>query len=70
MSITTEDQMTGMQKISELLPILKAMTEYVKPGMTTKDLDEYGGKILSDFGAKSSPLPYLWISRLDVYQRG
>ncbi|MGG7471324.1 type I methionyl aminopeptidase [Chryseobacterium arthrosphaerae] len=56
MSITTEDQMTGMQKVSEAVAYtLKAMTEYAKPGMTTKELDEYGAKILSDFGAKSAP---------------
>lgn len=31
------------------------MREYAKPGMTTKELDNYGGKILDEFGAKSAP---------------
>jgi len=34
---------------------LKEMSNYAKPGMTTKQLDEYGAKILEGFGAKSAP---------------
>lgn len=56
MSITNEDQMIGMQKVSEAVAYtLKKMTEYAESGMTTKDLDEYGAKILEGFGAKSAP---------------
>ena len=56
MSITNEDQMIGMQKVSEAVAYtLKKMIEYAEPGMTTKDLDEYGAKILEGFGAKSAP---------------
>ncbi|RQO41562.1 type I methionyl aminopeptidase [Chryseobacterium sp. KBW03] len=56
MSITNEDQMIGMQKVSEAVAYtLKKMMDYAEPGMTTKDLDEYGAKILEDFGAKSAP---------------
>jgi methionyl aminopeptidase len=56
MSITNEDQMIGMQKVSEAVAYtLKKMMEYAEPGMTTKDLDEYGAKILEGFGAKSAP---------------
>ena len=56
MSITNEYELTGMQKVSEAVAYtLKAMTHYAQPGMTTKDLDEYGAKILADFGAKSAP---------------
>lgn len=56
MSITNEDQMLGMQKVSEAVAYtLKKMMDYAKPGMTTKDLDEYGAKILEGFGAKSAP---------------
>ncbi|HEX8331332.1 MAG TPA: type I methionyl aminopeptidase, partial [Segetibacter sp.] len=29
--------------------------DYAKPGITTKQLDNYGGKILNDYGAKSAP---------------
>ncbi|HEV2479897.1 MAG TPA: type I methionyl aminopeptidase, partial [Puia sp.] len=57
MSITKEAELTGMKKASEAVACaLKEMSKYAQPGMTTKQLDNYGGKILSDFGAKSAPL--------------
>jgi methionyl aminopeptidase len=56
MSITKETELTGMKKASEAVACtLKEMRVYAQPGMTTKQLDNYGAKILSDFGAKSAP---------------
>ena len=56
MSITKESDLVGMQKASEAVAItLKEMSKYAKAGMTTKELDNYGGKILNDLGAKSAP---------------
>ena len=56
MSITREEELTGMKKASEAVALtLKEMQHFVQPGMTTKELDEYGAKILSSFGAKSAP---------------
>jgi methionyl aminopeptidase len=56
MSITNEAELTGMQKASEAVSYtLKEMTNYARPGMTTKQLDNYGGQILSDLGARSAP---------------
>jgi methionyl aminopeptidase len=56
MSITKEDELTGMKKASEAVAhTLKEMRNYAQPGMTTKQLDNYGAKILRDFGAKSAP---------------
>ncbi|MBC7850460.1 MAG: type I methionyl aminopeptidase [Chitinophagaceae bacterium] len=56
MSITREAELIGMKKASEAVALtLKAMTNYAQPGMTTKQLDSYGAKILSGFGAKSAP---------------
>ncbi len=56
MSITNESELIGMQKASEAVAYtLKEMTNYAQPGMTTKELDEFGAKVLSDFGAKSAP---------------
>jgi len=56
MSITKEDELIGMKKVSEAVAqTLKEMCDYALPGMTTKQLDKYGAKILSDFGAKSAP---------------
>ena len=56
MSITREAELTGMQKASEAVACtLKAMRNFAEPGMTTKQLDNYGAAILSGFGAKPAP---------------
>ncbi|SDH41283.1 type I methionyl aminopeptidase [Chitinophaga filiformis] len=56
MSITKESELLGMQKASEAVAFtLKEMRTYAQPGMSTKELDEYGAKILSGLGAKSAP---------------
>src|SRR3569623_211509 len=56
MSISTEDEKNGMQLASDAVAItLKKMREYTKPGITTKELDEYGGQLLAQMGAKSAP---------------
>lgn len=56
MSITREAELIGMQKVSEAVACtLREMRTYAQPGMTTKQLDEYGAAILSSFGAKSAP---------------
>jgi len=56
MSITNEQEMEGMKRISEAVGVtLKAMREYAKPGISAKEVDEYGGQILNDLGAKSAP---------------
>lgn len=45
-----------MQKASEAVAYaLKEMRNHAAPGMTTKQLDNYGGQILRDLGAKSAP---------------
>ena len=56
MSITKEEELIGMQKASEAVAFtLKEMRNYSKAGISTKQLDNYGAAILSDFGAKSAP---------------
>ena len=56
MSITAESELIGMQKVSEAVAqTLKEMRNFAQPGMSTKELDEYGGQILKDLGAKSAP---------------
>lgn len=56
MSITTESELLGMQKVSDAVAYtLKEMREFARPGISTKTLDEYGGTILRDLGARSAP---------------
>jgi methionyl aminopeptidase len=56
MSITNNAELEGMQAISlAVAKTLKAMREYAKPGISTKELDDYGGNLLAEMGAKSAP---------------
>lgn len=56
MSITTPEELKGMQKVSEAVAFtLREMRNFAKPGMTTKQLDDYGAQILLEYGAKSAP---------------
>ena len=56
MSITNESELLGMKKASEAVAhTLRKMSAYAKPGITTKELDDYGAEILAGFGAKSAP---------------
>ncbi|UTW65475.1 type I methionyl aminopeptidase [bacterium SCSIO 12643] len=56
MSITNEAELNGMKRVSEVVGItLKRMREYARVGMSTKELDEFGGEILKSYGAKSAP---------------
>jgi methionyl aminopeptidase len=56
MSITSQADVAGLQRISEAVgSTLKQMRDYARPGMTTKEVDDYGGSLLAAFGAKSAP---------------
>lgn len=56
MSITKETELIGMKKVSDAVAYtLKEMKDHAKPGMTTKELDDFGAGILQEFGANSAP---------------
>src|SRR3569833_1702775 len=56
MSITKESELAGMQKASLAVACtLKEMVNHARPGMSTKELDEFGARVLSGFGARSAP---------------
>jgi len=56
MSITKEEELIGMKRASEAVATtLREMSGHAKPGMTTRELDEFGAKVLERFGAKSAP---------------
>jgi methionyl aminopeptidase len=57
MSITTNEDLAGIKAVSELVAhALRQMIDHAKPGMTTKDLDDFGGLILAKHGAVSAPI--------------
>ncbi|MHA7099403.1 type I methionyl aminopeptidase [Roseivirga pacifica] len=56
MSISKESELIGMKAISEVVgKTLRLMREHAAIGMSTKELDEFGGEILKSHGAKSAP---------------
>ena len=56
MSITSQIELLGMQRVSDAVALtLRNMREYAAPGLSTKELDEYGGSLLKAFGARSAP---------------
>ncbi|MES2680924.1 MAG: type I methionyl aminopeptidase [Bacteroidota bacterium] len=56
MSINKESDLAGMKKASDAVAYtLKEMRNHARPGISTKDLDNYGGQILNDLGARSAP---------------
>jgi methionyl aminopeptidase len=56
MSISSEQEKLGMQKVSEAVAYtLKAMRKHCREGMSAKALDEFGADLLQSFGARSAP---------------
>lgn len=56
MIINNKTDLEGMIQVSEAVAItLKKMQEYARAGMSTKELDDYGGEVLATFGARSAP---------------
>lgn len=56
MSITKESELLGMKRASDAVGIaLKKMREYARPGMSTKELDDFGAELLQSLGAKPAP---------------
>lgn len=56
MSITTEEELQGMQAAGAVVrQVLNAMKERVRPGVTTGELDAVGAKVMRHNGAQSAP---------------
>jgi len=56
MCITTEEELAGMQaagKIARL--VLEAMRAAVRPGISTRELDEIGARVMTEHDAQSAP---------------
>lgn len=56
MSITKRSEWEGIITISDIVAvILNEMRNYCRPGLTTKDVDDFGGQMMKDFGIRSAP---------------
>ncbi len=56
MIVSSEDELNGLKEIGRLCAVaLKAMGAALEPGITTRELDMIGRKILEDAGARSAP---------------
>ncbi len=56
MSIANESELIGLQRVIDAIALtLKRMKKYAQAGMSTRELDDYGGQMLEEFGAKSVP---------------
>lgn len=56
MTIKSAEELEGMKAVSEAVGYtLREMRKHARPGMSTKELDEFGGRLLAEFGAKSAP---------------
>ncbi|KYG69473.1 type I methionyl aminopeptidase [Bdellovibrio bacteriovorus] len=57
MIVKTEADLEGLKKIGKVVAnCLQYMARSIEPGMTTKELDELGGKFLEKHGARSGPM--------------
>jgi len=56
MTIETEDDVAGLKRIGSIVSyVLQEMLNAAEPGMTTRELDSLGEKLLDGNGARSAP---------------
>lgn len=56
MTIESEQDLEGLKRIGHIVAkTMKLMMAYAEPGMTTRELDDYGRKLLEQHGARSAP---------------
>jgi methionyl aminopeptidase len=56
MSIQSSFELLGMTRAAEVVgETLKKMREFARPGMSTRELDEYGYSIMKKYGAHPAP---------------
>ena len=56
MTIENDDQLDKLRTVGKLVArTLAAMGKALEPGMTTKELDEFGRALLEKEGARSAP---------------
>ena len=56
MSIESQADFEGMSRVGKAVAVaLKAMSDYVRPGISTGDVDDVGAQVLRQHGARSAP---------------
>ncbi|EIJ79779.1 methionine aminopeptidase [Bacillus methanolicus PB1] len=56
MIVKTEEDLKGLQEIGKIVATIRdEMIQKTKPGITTKELDHFAGKLFEKFGAVSGP---------------
>lgn len=56
MTVETQDDVVALQRIGKIVSgVLHEMLDAAEPGMTTRELDELGGRLLEQHGAQSAP---------------
>lgn len=56
MTVESEQDLQGLKAIGHIVAsTLKQMMAYAEPGMTTRELDDYGQQLLEQQGARSAP---------------
>lgn len=56
MTVSSDDDLAGLKQIGRIVAIaLEAMGKAIEPGMTTRDLDRIGRKVLEAAGARPAP---------------
>jgi len=57
MIIKTEQELQAMREIGRICAVtLQRMGRALRPGITTRELDDLGGEVLASFGAQSAPV--------------
>ncbi|MBC7314780.1 MAG: M24 family metallopeptidase, partial [Rhizobium sp.] len=56
MIVSSEDDLNGLKDIGRICATaVKTMAAALEPGITTRELDQIGRKVLEDAGAQSAP---------------
>ncbi|WP_438447619.1 type I methionyl aminopeptidase [Gorillibacterium sp. sgz5001074] len=56
MTAESSEDIEGLKEIGKIVAVtIREMKRHARSGMTTKELDEYGGQLLASFGAVSAP---------------
>lgn len=56
MIISDDNELKKMKAVSQAVAVtLLKMQQFARPGISTQELDEFGGDILREFGARSAP---------------